>query len=273
MSSPSTGLDAPAVFLPLGRDGAAERFLATRLAGGPWSVEACHGGPPSALLGRAVERFEGGEGMFVSRMTVELLRPVPVAELTLTTRLVRPGKKVQLVEATLAAGDKDVARATALRIRRAAVPLPALPPDPAPPIAGWEGLAADQDGQGEFQRGFHTHAVEHRFAAGSWDLVGPAIDWMRLRVPLVLGEETSSLVRTMAFSDFGNGISGVLRGTHTYVNPDLTVVRYREAEGEWISLDAVSRFSEHGSGMAESLLRDGRGVVGRAVQCLILEVR
>lgn len=273
MSFPSTGLDAPAVFLPLGREGEAERFLATRLAGGPWSVEACHGGPPSALLGRAVERFDGGEGMFVSRVTVELLRPVPVAELRLTTRLLRPGRKVQLVEATLTAGGKEVARAAALRIRRAAVPLPELPADPAPRVAGFEGLAAHADGQEEFQRGFHTHAVEHRFAEGAWNRVGPAIDWMRLRVPLVLGEETSSLARTMAFSDFGNGISGVLRGTHSYVNPDLTVVRYREAEGEWLSLDAVSRISDHGSGMAESLLRDGRGVVGRAVQSLIVELR
>src|SRR5262245_60044856 len=88
------------------RDGA--RFVPTELARGPWSRDALHGGPSAALLARAAERFEGGDGMLVTRLTVELLRPVPVAPLVLTAHLRRPGRKVQLVEASLGAGATEV---------------------------------------------------------------------------------------------------------------------------------------------------------------------
>jgi len=93
----------------------ADRFLPTELTRGPWSPDAQHGGPPAALLALCVERHAGGAGTQVVRMTVELLRPVPLAPLAVTVRTLRPGKKVQLVDATLRAGDVEVARATALR--------------------------------------------------------------------------------------------------------------------------------------------------------------
>src|SRR5207247_1190725 len=96
------------------RDGA--RFVPTELCRGPWSPDAQHGGPPAALLARAAERFEGGEEMAVARLTVELLRPVPLVPLTVAARWARPGRKVQIVEASLRPGDRE--GATALRLRR-----------------------------------------------------------------------------------------------------------------------------------------------------------
>src|SRR5207247_2937553 len=90
------------------RDGA--RFVPTELCRGPWSPDAQHGGSPAALLARAAERFEGGEEMQVARLTVELLRPVPLVPLTVAARWARPGRKVQIVEASLRAGDSEVAR-------------------------------------------------------------------------------------------------------------------------------------------------------------------
>src|SRR2546421_264861 len=113
-----------------------DRFVPTELATGPWSPDAQHGGPPAALLGRAVEQFERDDAWFVARTTVELLRPVPLVPLVVSTRLVRPGKRVQLVEASLRAGDVEVTRALALRLRQGEVELPppaaedAVPPGP-----------------------------------------------------------------------------------------------------------------------------------------------
>src|SRR6516165_10340228 len=111
---------ADAIFTPQG-----DLFLPSDLARGPWSPDAQHGGAPAALLARAVERFDGGAATFVARLTIELLRPVPIAPLEVRARFARPGKKVQIVEASLLAGDSEVARCSALRMRRDAVPLPA----------------------------------------------------------------------------------------------------------------------------------------------------
>ncbi len=258
-----------AIFIPDG-----DRFIPTDLARGPWSPDAQHGGPPAALLARAVERFSGGESMAVVRLTVELLRPVPIAPLTIETNWARPGRKVQIVAASLFSGDTEVVRATGLRIRRAAIPLPADLPHvapPAPPDSGSVGLppwAATLE-----YRAFHSLAVEHRFVGGSFAQAGPATDWIRLRVPLVEGEETSPLCRVAAAADFGNGISWVLNRSdgYSFINPDLTIYLHRPPVGEWICLDAVTHAQPSGIGLAESTLYDEQGIIGRSLQSLIIE--
>src|SRR5439155_117650 len=146
-----------------------------------------HGGPPAALMARAAEGFEGGEEMQVARLTVELLRPVPLVPLTVTLRWARPGRKVQIVEVALRAGDTEVARALALRIRRVALPVPPgidhRPPPP--PLPGQGSQSPPPWGDGIVRPAFHADAVEHRFVAGGFDRPGPATDWIRLRVPVV----------------------------------------------------------------------------------------
>ena len=254
------------------RDG--DRFVPSELARGPWSPQAQHGGAPGALLARIVERFDGGAAMFVSRLTIELLRPVPIAPLAVRTRFARPGRKVQLVEASLLSGDSEVARCTALRIRRGETPLPAHlrraapPPAPAGGLASLPPWAAHTD-----YRAFHSAGVEHRFVAGSFDRPGPATDWIRLRVPLVEGEETTPLSRVAAAADFGNGVSWVLNRTdgYSFINPDLTIYLHRHPVGEWVCLEAVTEVQPHGVGLAESLLYDEQGPIGRAAQSLLIE--
>src|SRR5665213_4139911 len=109
----SDGDRPSALFVPDG-DG----YLPTDLARGPWSPDALHGGPVAALVTRAVEQRATDDGLQLARVTVELLRPVPLAPLTVATSLVRPGRKVQLVDVVVEAGDVEVAWGRALRIRR-----------------------------------------------------------------------------------------------------------------------------------------------------------
>lgn len=246
-----------------------ERWVPTELARGPWSPEALHGGPPAALLARAIEAHEVDAPMQVVRLTVELLRPVPVAPLSLSVRMGPGGRKVQRVEASLHAGDREVCRAVGLRIRQAEIPLPTeFPPDPPPP-------GPDQ-GQSPVDRGdypaFHNRGVEMRYVKGSFDELGPATVWMRLRVPVVPGEAPSGLMRAAATADFGNGVSAaVMFGEWSFVNPDLTVYLERPPVGEWVCLDAVTRPQPTGVAFAESVLFDEEGRVGRSIQSLVLE--
>ena len=242
-------------------------YLPGPLTGGPWSPDAQHGGPVAALLAGAVE--DGTARTQVVRLTVELLRPVPLTPLTLRSEVVRPGRNVQLVEAQLRSGDTEVARARALRIRRTPMRVPvdrSTPPVPPPEELDWRP-------PGVVRTAF-AEAVDLRFVNGGWDETGPVTMWTRLRVPVVDGQRPSPLQRTAAAADFGNGVSRVLDfNTHTFINPDLTVALARVPEGEWILFDVVSRLSGDGFGQAESQIFDAEGPVGRSVQSLLVSER
>jgi hypothetical protein len=252
-----------------------DHFLPSELTCGPWSPDAQHGGPPTALLARCVERFDGGDSMQVARLTTELLRPVPLSPLTVETRLIRPGRNVQLIQASLFAGESEVARTCGLRIRRNEIELPREHGDrPAPPV-GPETLGrsfSTLPGGSQVDVAFHSHAVEHRFVSGAFDQAGPAIDWIRLAVPLVAGEPTPPAARVAAAADFGNGVSWVLPRTegYTFINPDLTIYLHRLPVSEWICLEAATAAEPHGIGLAESRLWDESGPIGRSLQSLLL---
>jgi len=251
---------------------AEDRFLPSELTVGPWSDQAQHGGPVAALLARAVEEVPSPVPVQTVRLTVELMRPVPLVPLTTVATLLRPGRRVQLIEAGLLAEGEEVARARALRIRSAPIPVPeqvASPVSPPLPDASLE----NEDEAGVRRTAFAA-AVDLRFVKGSWESVGPATVWSRLVVPVVGGEEASPLQRVAAVADFGNGISRVLDfNTHVFINPDLTVSLSRLPEGEWVGFDMVSRISGQGYGHAESLIFDGQGPVGRSVQSLFIDRR
>jgi hypothetical protein len=198
---------------------------------------------------------------------------VPFERLEVSSHLRRPGRNVQLIEVTLRSPEHEVARATGLRIRRSEITLPEgiheetpVPPGPS------EGRPLVHR-SGPFHPGFHSEGVEHRFIRGSFDTTGPAVDWIRVRYPLLDGEPLSPLCRACAAADFGNGISGLVPGTHTYINPDLTVYLHRYPEGEWICLDSVTRIQADGIGLADSRLFDERGPIGCSMQSLIVSER
>jgi hypothetical protein len=248
----------------------------TILARGPWTPEAQHGGPTAALLGRAVESFDGGDGMIVVRLTVELLRPVPIAPLLVRTRLARPGKKVQLIETSLlvAKTETEVARATGLRLRRGTVPLPdGTAPKGAPPAPA-TGIPSRPPWASQITyEGFHSGGAELLFVNGLFEEPGPATAWIRLRVPLFAGEETSPLCRVATAADFGNGISWVLNRCDGYrfINPDLTVYLHRHPVGEWVGLESITLPDPLGVGIADSRLYDEAGPIGHSVQSLLIE--
>jgi hypothetical protein len=248
------------------------RFVPRGLARGPWDPLALHGGPVAALVGRAIEALPAPTPMRWVRVTVELLRPVPLAPLDVAAEVVRPGRRVRLASATLSAEGTELCRATALAVRRLAEPIVAPEaPDPAP--AGPEGVAPepppDSFGAETFARG----AVEHRWVEGSWG-PGPATVWMRLTRPLVPGEEPTGLQTVLALADFANGIAAAVPWeTHVFMNADLTVYLERDPVGPWVGLRSRSRLDPAGSGVAESELYDARGRVGRGLQALYVDRR
>jgi hypothetical protein len=263
-------------YLPLGDD----RWRSTVHTTGPWDARFQHGGPPSALLARAIERCSPREDMVIARMTVDILGAIPVDELQLRSRMLRPGRSVELVEAALSAGGREVARAQAWRVLRTtqtASPrqppthaAPAAPPTPvAPPMATTSTFSlADGWVDG------YLSAVEWRFTAGEFGQPGPATAWTRLRHPIVPDETPSPLQRVLAVADSGNGISSELDlNDWHFINPELTVHLHREAVGEWICVEAQTAISPGGAGLATSVLSDAGGPIGVGAQSLLIAPR
>jgi hypothetical protein len=176
------------------------------------------------------------------------------------------------VQVSVRAGATEVTRAVALFIRTAPIPLPdAADPDPPPP--GPEAALLMEDPNPAWEA-FHNRGVEMRFVKGYFLDIGPATVWIRLRVPVVGGEEPSPAMRAAAAADFGNGVSGALPFyEYLFINPDLTVLLHRPPVGEWIGLDAVTHLSDGGIGLAESALFDRDGRVGRSAQTLLVDRR
>jgi len=260
-----------------------ETLVPTALARGPWDPTAMHGGPPSALLMRAVEAADAPDGvtMGVGRLTVELLRPVPIEPLVVRADVVRPGRRVQLVDAAIhhAASGAELVRARALRIREAPVPLPyedpvrgplLVPePPPAPPETGVPSRSLI-----ETDIAFHQDAIDLRFVEGMWNEPGPVTMWGRLRVPLIAGEEPSPLQQVAALSDMGNGVSGVVGfDTHMFINPELSIHLARVPASEWIALRCRSDLNRRGMGLASTTLYDADGFFGTASQSLFVDTR
>lgn len=250
-----------------------DRYAATELTRGPWDPGAQHAGPPAALLGREIERLPDADGFQVGRVTCEILRSVPIATVAVSARVVRPGRRVQLVEAELSAGDEVLMRARAWRIRIAPVELPpgalaAGPPPPGPE----RGAEVEFFPTGE-EHGYHT-AMECRFVEGGFLEPGPATVWLRMRQPLLAGEEPSPLQRVLIAADVGNGVSaGLDYRRFLFINVDLTVQLERMPAGEWVCVDAVTLPQPSGIGSAESVLYDERGRIGRALQTLLIAAR
>jgi hypothetical protein len=250
-----------------------DRLVATELTRGPWSNDHQHGGPPSALLGRALERWGDDAAAFaVVRLTIELMRPVPIGPLDVNVEPMRLSRKAQRLSGTLLAGGVEVARALCLRLRTAELELP--PPRVAPHPPFGDPMLLPEFAFPFFRHtvGYHT-AVDIRIARGEWGS-GPAAAWMRLRVPLVSGEETSPLERTLVVADAANGICpALLTSDFTFINPDLTVALFRPAAGEWIGLDARSLVVPAGTGLVTAGLFDKDGEIGHVLQTLVVDRR
>jgi hypothetical protein len=262
--------DAPAeaFYEPLG-DG---RFAGTAATAGPWSPGFQHGGPVSALIGRAFERHAPTPGTRIARVTVEILSPVPVAELQVDVRVVRPGKRVAHLAGEITHEGRTIVRATAWRILTApshlepVVHAPAPPPLPtsAPPFGEWHGL--------------HVHgylaAMEWRLVHGSFADPGPGTVWARSRIPLVTGETDTPLVHALRLADSASGIGSQLDlAKWLIINTDLTVALHRDPVDEWLCMAASLDASPGGSALCEATLADRSGELGRALQTMLVDER
>jgi acyl-CoA thioesterase len=260
-----------AAFTPLD----AQVFRASALTRGPWHAQQQHAGPPIALVAHALQAAAEPHGLgHMARLTANLLRPVPIADIEVRVQEDYVGRNTGHFSAVALADGKELIRATALFQREAEVvlpevlaghPLPLAPQPPADSRAQRMQFAHDLLG--------YPDLMETRVAAGQM-FNGPSAVWFRFRHPLVAGHTPSPYERVAVAADSGNGISAVLDlSAYLFVNSDLTINLLRRPVGEWICLDARTQLSALGGGLAESALYDEAGLIGRATQSLFVRKR
>jgi hypothetical protein len=247
----------------------------TGLTRGPWHPEHQHGGPPIALAARGIERAAAALGLtHIARLTANLLRPVPIAELSVEVDTEYAGRNVAHFSARLQAGGKEVARLTAVAQREGAIDFP-------PGLTGHPLPQAPRTFEDSPQQRFpfstkmigYQDLIESRIAKGVM-FRGPSAVWFRMRHPLLAGEQPSALQRVAVAADSGNGISAILGfRDYIFVNSDLTINLLRQAVGEWICVDARTLLGPNGGGLAEARIYDAQGLIGRSTQSLAVRRR
>jgi hypothetical protein len=197
---------------------------------------------------------------------------VPIETLRVEAKVVRPGRRVEMVEGTLTGvGGEELIRARGWRLRTEDVEFESPEASAAPP-------GPEEGEPGEFFHtgydvGYHS-AMEYRFIEGAFMEQGPATVWMRMGVPLLPGEEPSPLQRVLAAADSGNGVSAALDWQrYLFINVDLSVHLHRMPAGEWVCLDAVTLPERNGVGLSDTALYDEEGPIGRGLQTLLVAER
>ena len=247
------------------------RVVTSPDAAGPWDPGMQHGSAPASLVVWAAEAIATPVPMRIARLTVDLMRPVPIAPLTLETEVLRQGRKIQLCAVRLSAGNTVVVAATVLKVKLQAQALPAEAVVPAVTLPGPEEARLEQP---SFSSSPFVEGISMRSALGRFGVPGPGAIWYRVDRPMVEGAAISQAMRAVVASDFCNGTSAVLDFRQwTFLNADLTVSLAREPVGKWILLDAESWIGPDGAGLAMARLADERGYFGRAVQSLVIEKR
>jgi acyl-coenzyme A thioesterase PaaI-like protein len=256
---------APVFYEPLGGD----RYAPTPATTGPWSASAQHGGPPAALLGRALEGVEEGSPRVLGRFTMDLLGPVATDPLTLTRSVLRPGRTVSLRQAELSDGSGRVLA----RAQGWAFPVLEGPATSDVPLEHGPFDGHHEDPPPSWHRGY-LDAVEWRWIEGAVTRPGPAVVWMRPLVPLVPGEEMSPLQRLLSCVDSASGASAALDPAEwNFLNTELTVHVVRPPEGEWVCLRAETTLGGGSVGLAAAEVYDERGLVARSAQALLVTPR
>lgn len=263
------------------RDG--DLFVPSRFAGSPWYPDHVHGGPPTGLLARCIERYVGDPSFQLVRLTTDLFRAVPAQPLSVTVEEARRGRRIAVVQASLWADGVEVTRASAALLRRTDTgglqPPTAIPPGPEGLPVGQGFARIREDGSQEEQprslRGFHT-TIQVAWATAE-DAPAPAC-WMRIPMPFVEGEEATPATRAAALADFGNAIAGRFRlegrgGDDSYINSDVTLYMDRDPVGEWVCLQVPYRQEIAGVGHVESIWYDEQGRYGRGVEARLANPR
>ncbi|MFD0996764.1 hypothetical protein HNR16_000954 [Pseudoclavibacter chungangensis] len=242
-------------------------YESTPSARGAWTPDEQHMAAATGLVVEAlVEHARTDPAKRIARISLDILGTIHMGDVELATHVIRPGRRIELVETTLRTRGRTsiVARAWRLAVADTSS-VAGTPVAPMPGPAHAEPLAFDEWPDG------YVQSIEARTLPGR--VPGSARVWLRGTLPIIEGTPTSQLARILALADVANGIaprSTPSDGPVTFPNVDLQLHLFRDPVGAWLGLDTLQTFGPSGTGLTSSTMHDERGPFGRIEQALLV---
>jgi hypothetical protein len=243
-----------------------ERFVPTPSAGGPWGESSLHGRLICGLLGREIERRHGDPDMTPARLTIDMYRLPDLSPAEVTTKLVRDGYRIRVIDAELVSGGVSVARATCQMLRRSQAPEGAVwssPPWDAPPPHDLPRQAGERV----------LRLWDHRPIAGAMGTAAPKRVWMGEIRDLIEGEAATPFARAALAADFASPFANAGDQGLRYINSDVTLYLHRVPATPWVGLEVVGHQATDGVAIGECWLHDELGPIGTSTVAAVAQKR
>lgn len=256
---------AEAYYELMSRDGDTATFRSTVHSQGAWNVGEQHMAPATGLLVNELLQFRPRDGVRLARISLDIIGFIPGGEFTVTTRLLRPGRTIELVESVLEAHGRTSIRARAWRL--ATQDTREVECVHEPPMPGHVSMQP-YDITGVWQGGFISSLDGRRDASTE---AGSGRVWITNPYDMVAGQETADVTKILGMVDTANGIAlSQGPGDWLFPNVDLQIHLFRLPKGSWLGLDTMQTFGADGVGLTSSVLHDEAGPFGRSEQILTI---
>ncbi len=233
----------------------------------PWSDGMMHGRLLAGLLADAMERAHGEPDFQFARLTVDLFRAPPMSPVAVATKVVRDGRRIRSVDGTVTCDGTEVARGSAVLLRRAEVPAgtvwsppawTAPHPDDIEPVEGRGGMAI-----------WETRPISR----GGFGSVAQKRTWLRELRPLVSGQPLSPFVRAAVAADFANPFANSGDAGLQYINADITLYLHRLPQSDWLGFEVTSHQAAEGVAVGHCAMYDTTGPIGQSTVCAVANPR
>lgn len=240
------------------------RYLPTAHTSGAWNIHEQHIAPAIGLLAHHIERDAAarGHGFMIGRLSYDILGTIPIDAMDARVEVLRGGRTIELVEATLLHDGRAALRARAWLLRPNATG--AIAGTPIAPLPSAESMPA-WDPASVWPGGFIQNVQVRRLDHGP----GRAQYWARALQPLLADEPVSALARAATLFDLSNGMA--VRADPkdvAFPNLDLTAHLFTLPQGEWLGFDTSVSFGPQGIGLTSTVLHDMHGPIGSIGQVL-----
>jgi hypothetical protein len=242
-------------------------YQPTTASRGPWDPKSLHGRVIVGLIADAVERRYGGEGYIPARLTVDMYRLPGLDPASVTTRLIKDGHRLKVIEAEFVCAGAPAALATCQLLRRSQAPPGAVWRPPNWEVPRPADIAEPADGRAPGGM-WATKPIE-----GAMGDLGPRRIWMAEVRPLVEGEALTPFVRVALAADFASPFANAGDAGLGYINSDVTLYLHREPIGEWIGLEVVNHEATDGVAIGACRLFDEKGAIGTSSVAALVQKR